>query len=166
MLRFRGLSEEMDVQRVVQDTFSRAFGDNARQRFDGVTPYAAYLCRVARNVMIKEAQQAQRTPQPTHSGELPELDSLGPSPEELAQTAELKTLVTHFVNGRPDDEQRVYQARFQRGDSQEAAAARLGVDRITVRRTESRLKAAFVRFLLRHQVISRQQAERQGGGPA
>ena len=31
-MSFRGPSEEMDVERVVQETFSRAFSDEARQR--------------------------------------------------------------------------------------------------------------------------------------
>ncbi len=63
-MSFRGPSEELEVERVVQETFSRAFSDAARSRYDGVTPYAAYLCRVARNFMITEAQVARRTPQP------------------------------------------------------------------------------------------------------
>lgn len=164
MLSFRGLSEEMDVERVVQETFSRAFNEQARLRYDGITPYAAYLCRVARNFMITEAQVAKRTPQPTETGDLPELDTLTPTPEELVQNAELQTLVARFLEDRPEEEQLLYAARFKHGDTQEGAAARLGLARITVRRTEARLKTAFVRFLLRHRLISAQQAAQAGGG--
>jgi RNA polymerase sigma-70 factor (ECF subfamily) len=163
-MSFRGPSEEMDVERVVQETFSRAFSDGARQRYDGITPYAAYLCRVARNLMISEAQVAKRTPQPTDSGDLPELDSLTPSPEEQVQHTELAGLVARFLSERPDEEKQLYEARFRHGETQEGAAQRLGLHRITVRRTEARLKTAFVRFLLRHKVISPADARAVVGG--
>ena len=142
----------------------RAFSDGARSRYDGVTPYAAYLCRVARNLMITEAQVARRTPQPTESGELPEIDTLEATPEEQVQQSQLESLVARFLGERPDEERRIYDARFRQGDTQEGAAARLGIHRITVRRTEAKLKAAFVRFLLRHKVINPAEARGAMGG--
>lgn len=137
------------MERLVQETFSRAFSPTARHNYDGVTPFEAYVCRIARNVMITEANVARRTPQLTDDGILPDIAALGPSPEEEVAQAELKKMVAEFLAARPQEEQRVYDARFIHGDSQEAAAERLGVHRITVRRTETRLKAAFARFLVR-----------------
>lgn len=159
LFRFRGPSEEMEVERLVQETFSRAFSANARQSYDGITPFEAYVCRIARNVMITEAQQARRTPQPTEDGEVPDLAALTPTPEELVSREELRRLVAEFLEGRPDDEKQVFDARFRHGDSQEAAASRLQVNRITVRRTEARLKAAFVRFMLRRRAVGRSELE-------
>lgn len=153
VFHFKGPSSELEVERLVEETFSRAFGDNARRAYDGVTPFAAYLCRIARNVMITEAQVAKRTPQPTLEGQLPDLVSLAPSPEEVAQHSELQALVAQFLTERTEQERTVYDARFQRGESQLEAAARLGWNRITVRRTEEKLKAAFLRFLWRRKVV-------------
>ncbi len=154
VFQFKGPSSELEVERLVEETFSRAFGDNARRSYDGVTPFAAYVCRIARNVMITEAQVAKRTPQPTLDGELPDLVSLTPSPEEAAQHTQLQELVAAFLAERPDGERTIYDARFKRGESQLEAAARLGWNRISVRRTEEKLKQAFLRFLWRRKVVS------------
>jgi len=161
--QFNGPSTELEVERLVQDVFSRAFSAAARAAYDGITPYEAYLCRIARNLMITEGRRAATTPQPTLSGELPDLETLEDSPEELVQRRELQTLVEEFLGTRPEDEQKVYDARFRQGETQEHAAVRLGTARITVRRVEARLKSAFVRFLIRRNVdiprISAQQGE-------
>lgn len=148
-LAFRGITEDHEVERVVLDTFSRAFQASARQRFDGTTPYEAYLCRVARNLLISEARSARHAPLLTDSGELPDLQSLEPDPEQEAGTKALRAEVAGFVAGRPDLERRVFEARFERGDTQQEAALRLGINRITIRRAEARLKDAVYRFLLR-----------------
>lgn len=156
---FAGPSQELEVERLVHETFSRAFAHRARMAYDGITPYAGYLCRVARNFMITEARAAKHAPMLTHSGELPDLESLQPSPEETAQTEQLVTLAREFLTTRPEDERQVFDARFRHSESQEMAARRLGVSRMVVRRAEARLKAAFVAFLGERNAL-----EQTGGG--
>lgn len=148
-LAFRGIHEEHEVERVVLDTFSRAFQQAPRENYDGITPYEAYLCRIARNLLITEARARKGAPALTDSGNVPDLLSLEPGPEEQLATTALRTDIASFVAARPELERRVYEARFSRGETQQDAARRLGLNRITVRRTETRLKEAVYRFLLR-----------------
>jgi RNA polymerase sigma factor (sigma-70 family) len=151
---FRGPSVELEVERIVLEAFSRAFTDASRLTYDGIKPYSAYLFRIARNVMITEATAAHRAPKVTEDGNVPELESLAPTPAEVAEREEMVRLVRDFLHARPEDERSLYEARFRQGDSQAAAARRLGLSRITIRRTESRLKQAFVRFLMRQGLVT------------
>ncbi|MEW5849155.1 MAG: sigma-70 family RNA polymerase sigma factor [Myxococcota bacterium] len=159
---FRGPSQELEVERIVHESFSRAFSPSARAAYDGVTPFGAYLCRIARNLMINEALANRRAGELTLEGELPELEQQGPTPEEVAERDELTVLVRDFLSERPELERQVYAERFQHGRSQEVAAAQLGLARITVRRAEERLKAAFLRFMGRRGALKDYAPE--GGG--
>jgi RNA polymerase sigma-70 factor (ECF subfamily) len=144
---FPGPSNELEVRRLVQETFSRAFTPAARLSYDGITPFRAYLARIARNHMINEAKARRRAEVLTEDGELPDLESPAPDASEQAEQAEFKEAVGVFMATRPDVEKQVYQARYGQGLSQEAAASTLGLARITVRRAESRLKAAFLAYV-------------------
>ena len=161
---FPGPSTETEVRRLVLETFSRAFMPTARLAYDGLTPYRAYLARIARNHMINEAKARRRAEVLTDDGELPDLESAGPDAAEQAEQAELREAVGSFMTTRPDVERQVYQARFGKGLSQVAAAADLGLARITVRRAECRLKAAFLEYVERLGLRRRLASGRTGEG--
>ena len=59
-LYFRGAWSEADLDDVVQETFRRAFGERARQSFDGIRPYKNYLFTIARNAVINDLTAKNR----------------------------------------------------------------------------------------------------------
>lgn len=104
----------------------------------GATPFEFYLRSVAAILRVTDAAS---------------LGALGP-------------LLADFLRQRPDVEQRVFDARFRLADTQDSAAARLGMHRITVRRIEDRLKAGFQRYLLRRRAGEAVQPPPRGARPA
>lgn len=146
MFTFRGPAEEVEVQRLVQETFSRAFSPRARLAYDGVGPFAGYLRRIARNLMVDEARRAP-VGMLTATGELPEEVSADSNALQLAEDLELTRAVRTFVEQQPAVVQSIFQARFAEHLSQQDAASRLGLARITVRRAETRLKTGLLEFL-------------------
>ncbi|MBI5494853.1 MAG: hypothetical protein HY904_07470 [Deltaproteobacteria bacterium] len=98
----------------------------------GFAQFEHFVLRVAGNVSLAREPDVKGTPR-------------APA---FPAGAELRALVAAFLKARPEDERRVYDARYEQGDTQTQAAARLHLNRITVRRVEARLKTAFVRFLL------------------
>src|SRR3954447_20532861 len=50
--RFRGTVSAFDVDDLLQETFVRAFGEQARLSYDGLRPFRAYLLTIARNLLV------------------------------------------------------------------------------------------------------------------
>ncbi len=59
-VRFSGYGKRFELEDVLQDVFRKAFGEKARDSYDGLRPYAAYLATIARNLVIDDYSQRKR----------------------------------------------------------------------------------------------------------
>src|SRR5262245_8136262 len=54
---FRGYKEPFDLDNALQETFTRAFSQEARGSYDGLNPYKNYLFAIARNLVVSELRR-------------------------------------------------------------------------------------------------------------
>lgn len=162
-LYFRGAWADSDLDDIVQETFRRAFGERARQSFDGVRPYKNYLFTIARNAVINDltarnrqipvgdalnGDQYQEDMSPleawvqSHRSSF-ECESRNVSEDRL-ENLEVYALVEGFLCYLEPIEQDFFQLRFLAHLSQEKTAQAMGWNRAKVRKLESRLRAAFL----------------------
>jgi RNA polymerase sigma-70 factor (ECF subfamily) len=131
---------------LVQETFSRAFGERARLAYDGLRPYRHYLLTICRNLLADWARKRGR--------ELPsalDADTL----EEAAGSAELAdelpphelAIVEKYVAALDPRLAGVYQQRYIHGATQEEAARTLGLTRQRLRTLEDKLRGGLRRAL-------------------
>src|SRR3954451_9913054 len=59
-VRVRGASDEPTERDLIQEVFARAFAPRARDAYDGIRPYGAYLRRIAKNLRIDRPRPAGR----------------------------------------------------------------------------------------------------------
>lgn len=136
--RVRGAADEHTLRDVVQEVFTRAFAPRARDAYDGIRPYRAYLRRIARNLMIDRARASDPTvPLDHEDGELviepeaPEQDS--------AWLAQRRETVAYIATLAPEL-QMLIKLRFEDERSQDDTAAALGISRRRVRTLEARVQ--------------------------
>jgi RNA polymerase sigma-70 factor (ECF subfamily) len=145
--RVRGATDEQTERDLVQEVFSRAFAPRARDSYDGVRPYAPYLRRIARNLMIDRARAMNHTvPLDTDDAELviePEIGETDPAWNEQRREA-----VAYIASLAPDL-QRLVKLRFEDEVSQDQAAEALGVSRRRVRTLEARIQRGLRKALRR-----------------
>lgn len=156
-LRFLGFSRSYELCDAVQDTFVRAFSPQARGRYDGTSPFRPYLLQMARNVVIDRHRRARVRPERlvTLPGESPEgPDALhartpAPSPDPEAETlrAEAARLLDAFVAEQDPKTRALIRVHFDEEQSQEAAAAALGLRRSELRTQVEAVRARLLRFL-------------------
>ena len=60
MCRFHGVRSSFDLEDRVQEVFTRVFTEQGRLSYDGLTPFAAYLRTVARNLVIDDFRRKER----------------------------------------------------------------------------------------------------------
>ena len=165
-LYFRGAWSEADLDDVVQETFRRAFGERARQSFDGVRPYKNYLFTIARNAVINDLSAKNRqipvgdaifsdaynenmTPLEAWvraNSLVIEQDSNTESDVEI-ENLEIYSLVIAFAESLASDTQAFFNYRFLAHLSQEKTAKKLGWNRARVRKLETKLRTQIVYFL-------------------
>jgi RNA polymerase sigma factor (sigma-70 family) len=150
--RFVGFGSGFELQDVLHETFRRAFEPRARAAYDGIRPYGAYVCTIARNLVLR-SYRAREVLFPLADGEQPSaapsvaaIDD-GPSPERSVHDAEVRELVAGFLATLAPDERRLIELRFIEGLSQRDAAAALGLGRQRVRSREQRLRAKLLAYL-------------------
>ena len=143
-----------DVEDLVHETFSRAFGDKARRSYDGKRPYAPYLAAIARNLLVDEARRRGRE---LPTADLP--DDLPTEVPEIPDWAEPETIriVEAYLTDLSSELRGVHEQRYVKGCSQEAAAAALGLSRQQVRTLEQRLREG-----LREKIASQNRAPAVG----
>jgi RNA polymerase sigma-70 factor (ECF subfamily) len=131
---------------LVQETFSRAFGERARLAYDGLRPYRPYLLTICRNLLADHARRRGR--------ELPsglDVDALGDPPATAGGTdeppAEELALVESYVAGLDRRLAGVYEQRYVAGATQEEAARALGLTRQRLRTLEDKLRRGLQRAL-------------------
>lgn len=162
-LHFRGVFAEHDLEDIVQETFRRAFGERARQAYDGVRPFKNYLFTIARNAVINDLMHKSRQipvgealVRDAPSEDLSPLEAwvlahrADFEPEDHAssdrqvENLEVYALVAAFKEALGKDEARFFELRFLAHLSQEHTAQQLGWNRARVRKLESKLRRAFL----------------------
>lgn len=160
---FSGLYSEADLEDILHETFRRAFGERARQAYDGVRPYKNYLFTIARNAVITDLTLRQRhvpvgealTRDAPHE-EMSALESWVRSrratlekehsldSDERVESLEIYALLSGFIEHLDAEEAELFQVRFLEMCSQERTAQLLGWNRAKVRKLEARLRKAFL----------------------
>lgn len=140
------LATAFELENGVQEVFVRAFEPTSRASYDGLRPYEGYLIGIARNVLHervrdREVPTAEPKVDPEPSGNGARVQ------ESQLEDREVARLLSEFLATRDEEERKLYELRFDRGQSQDEAAASLGVTRIQVRRRERRLKVDLLTFM-------------------
>ena len=144
---FQGITSAYELDNALQEIFTRAFSDTARQRYDGIRPFTSYLFAIARNWVIDEGRRRKARRFETLDNEaVEERPDEVSAPAESVEADEIAKLIASFLSTRDDEERRLYTLRFEQGLSQADAARALEMSRIQVRRREAKL----LRDLLRH----------------
>ncbi|HEY1097890.1 MAG TPA: RNA polymerase sigma factor [Myxococcota bacterium] len=140
---------DSDLEVLVQDTFVRAFSPKARDAFDGLRPFGAWLSIIARNVAIDRAraERQRRVIVPLDDVDAFLADDADVDATTALEAAELDTLVTTTVAALPERERELYRLRFVEGQQQKEVATALGLSVITIRRLDARVRATLLRAL-------------------
>jgi RNA polymerase sigma-70 factor (ECF subfamily) len=126
-----------DVADVVQETFTRAFGERARLAYDGLRDYGPFLVTITRNLLVDRLRKQGRELQ---TGDLEALDGEAAVEERpFADDATMK-VVREYLATLPEALRGVHEQRYVRGISQEEAARALGLSRQQIRTLEKRLR--------------------------
>ncbi len=155
--RYRGSNAGVDVDAIVQETFTRAFSASTRAHYDGERPFKNYVLSIAKNLVLRELARHER-----HAS----LDSMDDasdlvfararagggalllpddrSPEKTTADVELQGITRAFIAGLDDEERAFFAARFARGLTQEATAEAMDCTRARVKLLEKRLREQFL----------------------
>lgn len=156
--RFAGYASGFELQDALHETFRRAFEPSARDAYDGLRPYGAYVGTIARNLVLRSFR-ARETAFPIDTIESGAIESgaiesgvratvdVGPSPEHAVHEEQVRALVGRFLATLAADEQALVEARFVRGLSQRDAADALGLGRQTIRTKEKTLRTKLLAYL-------------------
>jgi len=137
-----------DADAAVQDAFVALLGNEAqRRRFEGGS-FAAYLCTIARYRGIDSFRRQQRY---TDAEAAPEpVDSHSAVDERLAARELLQKFLERSV---PPKQKAFFVARFVEQQTQEEAAATLGIKRSTLATWEKQLAERLRRAVLRGEIV-------------
>jgi RNA polymerase sigma-70 factor (ECF subfamily) len=145
--RLPGRLSEWDLENLVQETFTRAYSEGARLAFDGVRPYGAYLCTIARNLLIDRARKQHREAktilfvEDIEAHGVPKGFEEKTDPGRRQEMQELKNLIDVFEGGLNSEDARLFDARYRRGLSLRRSAKALGVSLFKVRRLDARIRS-------------------------
>lgn len=151
--RFAGYGSGFELQDALHETFRRAFEPRAREGYDGLRPYGAYVTTIARNLVLRSFRARERMfplGDATEPGPAIASGGTGPSPEREVHEGQVRELVDRFLANLSADERRLVELRFVEGLSQRDAAAALGMGRQRVRTLELRLRAKLLAYLREH----------------
>lgn len=153
LCRFRGADPSMDVDALIQETFSRAFAKNTRENYDGVRPFQTYLFSIAKNLVLRECHHRERVITVDHLDSTNDgqdvfsqgrQNSLGESPEKKVANNQLKAITQSFVNSLNDEEKTFFSIRFAKGFTQEASALKMGTTRARIKLLEKNVRLRFL----------------------
>ena len=145
--RVRGAADEATERDLIQEVFARAFAPRARDAYDGIRPYGAYLRRIARNLMIDRVRTAGRdVPLADDDGEI---EIAAEAPEDDAGWVEQRRETAAYVASLAPELRQLVKLRFEDELSQDQAADALGVSRRRVRTLEARIQKGLRKALRR-----------------
>jgi RNA polymerase sigma-70 factor (ECF subfamily) len=151
----RGRDPEVERE-LVQETFSRAFSEKARNSFDGLRPYRPFLLRITKNLMIDRYRSEKRSKETSEARGAGDIDEILERNADLAPEVDvegdlhwkaLREATTRFVSGESTETQELVRLRFEEECSQEEAAKRMGISRRRVRTLEARVQKSLRKHL-------------------
>ena len=158
--RYRGGNAGVDVDAIVQETFTRVFASSTRSHYDGERPFKNYLLSIAKNLVLRELARHDRVAsldsmEETTDVVLRRARSTGGggflpderSPEKAAGDAELTAITRTFIDTLSDEEKSFFNHRFVAGLTQEDTAAQMGCTRARVKLLEKNLRVEFLEKL-------------------
>lgn len=152
--RFAGYGSGFELQDALHETFRRAFEPRAREGYDGIRPYGAYVTTIARNLVLRSFRAREvlfplEVDAAPASGQLLAVD-VGPTPERELHDRQVLELVERFLATLTPDERRLIELRHVEGLSQRDAAEVLGLGRQRVRTREQALRVKLLAYLREH----------------
>ncbi len=141
-----GLSEA-EIEALVQESFARAFARQARQAFDGLRPFGAWMATIARNVAIDRARANKKDASTVSLETINDVGDEEIDPTWAIEAGELDAVVADTVAGWPLRERELFRLRFVEGLQQRDVASALGLSVITIRRLDARLRATLLEAL-------------------
>jgi RNA polymerase sigma factor (sigma-70 family) len=147
--RVGGAADEATERDLVQEVFARAFAPRARDAYDGIRPYRAYLRRIAKNLLIDRARASGHTvPLDDGDGELViEPEAPGVAAED--DWGEQRRATAAYIATLAPELQRLVKLRFEDELTQDQVAEALGVSRRRVRTLEARVQSGLRKALRR-----------------
>jgi RNA polymerase sigma-70 factor (ECF subfamily) len=136
-----------DWSDLVQETFSRAFGERARLAYDGLRPYRGYLLTIARNLLADWARKRGRELPSAFDGAALEAAAASAAAAGDELSARELALVESYVAGLEPPLAGVYHQRYVVSATQEEAARVLGITRQRLRTLEDKLRRGLARAL-------------------
>jgi RNA polymerase sigma factor (sigma-70 family) len=164
---FRGIHDDSELDSSVQEVFRRAFEERARTSYNGINSFTNWVLAIARNMVInsfrnREVAVSQYVAATDDRGVAGFMDremsrdysgvlyaQAEKRQDVLVEDAELKQLITNFLQALSEPDRQLLTCRFIDGLGQEEAARTLGSTRMKVRTTEARLRNR-LRAFLRH----------------
>jgi RNA polymerase sigma factor (sigma-70 family) len=155
--RFAGYGSGFELQDALHETFRRAFEPRAREGYDGIRPYGAYVTTIARNLVLRSfrAREVLFPLEPAENfgpGIAPMVAAVdaAPTPERELHDRQVLELVERFLATLTPDERRLIELRYVEGLSQRDAADALGLGRQRIRTREQAVRAKLLAYLREH----------------
>lgn len=143
---WRGFTRAIDIEDAVSSTFAAAFEESCRLRYDGLTPYSAFLLGIARNVMRRQIKKETREESLDPLTSL-ELKEDAPTPEEQLLSREETEILARFCKTLDEDEAWVFHGYYRDGLSEERLASSSGRTRYRVRKLLHKVQRKLKRYL-------------------
>jgi RNA polymerase sigma factor (sigma-70 family) len=146
----------MEVDSLVQETFTRAFVPTTRANYDGERPFQTYLFSIAKNLVLRECYQRERlinvesvedTVQTVINYPFCSRDNYGQNPEINVQNLQLKYMTEQFIDELNEEEQSFFSWRFANSLTQEATAEKMNTTRARIKLLEKNMRKRFLDML-------------------
>lgn len=152
-LRCPGALDPELQRELIQETFLRAFAAPARQSYDGIRPYRAFLLRIARNLLVDRWRKKEPHALAEADGEAA-LEAEAPvASEEVLHWRTLSAATAEHLASLDAEERELVRLRFEEELGQREVAAAMGVSRRRVRTLEARVQDGLRRFLERRGLL-------------
>lgn len=143
--------DEAETEALLHDTFVRALGPTARQGYDGLRPFSAYINTIARNVLIERARSRRRDAVLVEPAELERLgEPVAPDAIQRLEGSELERIVADVRARLTKRDASIFAMRYDNSASLRATAEALDLPLITVRRVDGRIRVALLTALRDH----------------
>lgn len=147
---YPGLRSPADVDDLIAATFLAAFESSCRQRYDGLTPYGAFLLGIARNLLRRSLKKRAREPV-VEPGRVDLGQGQSPAtPEENLLRREEVEVMRRFPATLDPDERAAWLGYHSEGLSEEALAGKLGCTRHRLRKWLKKAERHFRRYVRDH----------------